>query len=196
MFPLGTVMLPGLVMPLRVFEPRYRRLLADVGSGGSFGICLIERGHEVGGGDERSDVGTRVRVERAAEAPDGTWQILVLGEERIGVERWLADDPYPRAEIAVLPDPAPGPEETALIEPLRVRVEALRDRVAQSSGRPSPGSVSLDPDPRIASHQLAGSTPLGPLDLQRLLRADTVGIRLSLLEVLIEDLERDLTGRG
>ncbi|MEN3314917.1 MAG: uncharacterized protein V7605_1151, partial [Acidimicrobiaceae bacterium] len=54
MFPLGTVLFPGLALPLHVFEPRYQSLVqACLDGDGHFGIVLIERGSEVGGGDVR-----------------------------------------------------------------------------------------------------------------------------------------------
>ncbi|WP_415830929.1 LON peptidase substrate-binding domain-containing protein [Janibacter anophelis] len=54
MFPLGTVLLPGNPLPLQVFEPRYLAMLRDIAGGdGRFGVVLIERGFEVGGGDQR-----------------------------------------------------------------------------------------------------------------------------------------------
>ena len=66
MFPLGSVLLPSMVLPLHVFEPRYRALVRDVLDGdGEFGVCLISRGHEVGGDDVRTDVGTVARVHEA-----------------------------------------------------------------------------------------------------------------------------------
>ena len=72
MFPLGTVVFPGERLPLRVFEPRYRQLVLDCLAADSpvFGTTLIERGSEVGGGDERASVGT-VMVLRAVEPIDG-----------------------------------------------------------------------------------------------------------------------------
>ena len=76
MFPLGGVLLPGAVLPLHVFEPRYRQLvvdcLADDDGDPEFGVTLIERGSEVGGGDQRTDVGVvarMVRVEALAGRP-------------------------------------------------------------------------------------------------------------------------------
>ena len=58
MFPLGTVLLPGAPLPLQVFEPRYRGLTHDCLAGvPEFGVVLIERGSEVGGGDVRTNVG-------------------------------------------------------------------------------------------------------------------------------------------
>ena len=98
MFPLGSVLFPSLVLPLHVFEERYRTLMRHVLDGDhEFGVCLIERGSEVGGGDFRSGIGTVATVQEAAELPDGRWAVVTVGTRRIRVERWLDDDPYPRA---------------------------------------------------------------------------------------------------
>ena len=68
MFPLGKVLVPGEVLPLHVFEPRYRQLVVDLLAADDrppeFGVVLIERGWEVGGGDARTDIGTVARRSR------------------------------------------------------------------------------------------------------------------------------------
>ena len=98
MFPLGTVLLPSGVLPLHVFEPRYRRLAEDCLEGvPEFGVVLIERGSEVGGGDQRTAVGTVARIVEAATFDDGRYALGTVGVRRIRVVRWLEDDPYPRA---------------------------------------------------------------------------------------------------
>src|SRR4051812_35020912 len=100
MFPLGTVLLPGQFLPLHVFEPRYRTLVHDCMKGTpEFGVVLIERGSEVGGGDTRVDIGTIARLVEAVELPDGRFALNCAGTRRVRVERWLHDDPYPRADI-------------------------------------------------------------------------------------------------
>src|SRR5918995_785794 len=107
MFPLGAVLLPGEVLPLQVFEPRYRALVHDcfaAPDGPRFGVVLIARGHEVGGGDERHDVGAVARIVRHELAPDGRSALLCAGEERVGVREWLPDDPYPRADVELVED--------------------------------------------------------------------------------------------
>ena len=95
MFPLGSVLFPGAVLPLQVFEPRYQALVADLEAA------------EVGGGDERADIGTVAEVVRSGTAEDGRILLVTVGRQRIRVERWLEDDPYPRAEVADLADPDP-----------------------------------------------------------------------------------------
>src|SRR5258708_27579797 len=108
MFPLGTVLFPHALLPLHVFEPRYRLMTQRVLRGeGEFGVVLIERGSEVGGGDTRFGVGTVARIVRAQELPDGGYALATVGLRRIRVTRWLADDPFPRAEVADLGEEPP-----------------------------------------------------------------------------------------
>ena len=90
-----------MVLPLHVFEPRYRahgRALPGTGTP-EFGVVLIERGREVGGGDVRTYVGTVARIAEAGQFADGRWALAAVGIRRIRVEAWLEDDPYPRAEV-------------------------------------------------------------------------------------------------
>src|SRR6476659_3342898 len=119
MFPLGTVLFPHALLPLHVFEPRYRMMLRDVLAGDQeFGVVLIERGSEVGGGDVRFDVGTRAHIVQASELPDGRFALAVVGVQRVRVERWLPDDPYPRADIVALVEPPIAADAPALVAPV------------------------------------------------------------------------------
>ncbi len=105
-FPLQSVLLPGVPLGLHVFEPRYVRLLDDVaGSGGRFGVVLITHGSEVGGADQRADVGTVAEIVELQPIGDGRWLLEAIGRERFRVLEWLDDDPYPRAEIEEWPHP-------------------------------------------------------------------------------------------
>ena len=80
MFPLGTVLFPNAPLPLHVFEPRYRELTETCLRGdGRFGVVLIERGREVGGGDSRFSVGTVARIVEAARTPDGRYLLATEG---------------------------------------------------------------------------------------------------------------------
>ena len=86
MFPLGTVLLPSVYLPLHVFEPRYRELVQVCLDGNQeFGVVLIERGSEVGGGDQRVDVGTVAQIVEATRMPDGRWALGAVGTRRIRV---------------------------------------------------------------------------------------------------------------
>lgn len=168
MFPLGSPLVPGMGLPLRIFEPRYRAMTVEVLTGsGEFGVVLIERGFEVGGGDIRFDVGTIARIVRAGETPDGQFALETVGTERIQVHEWLSEDPYPQAMVERLGDPPAGPDApTARHEVGRLlrRVLALRSEL----GHPSP-DLDLHDDPAVASWHAALVAGLGPLDVQRLL---------------------------
>src|SRR5580704_2880158 len=104
MFPLGLVHFPHVPLPLQAFEPRYRQLTIDCLDGDRvFGVVLIERGSEVGGGDARFDVGTMTTIVDVGFNDLGLVRLDTVGSRRIRVTRWLPDDPYPRAEIEDLP---------------------------------------------------------------------------------------------
>src|SRR3954463_5849136 len=106
MFPLGSVLLPHMPLPLRVFEPRYLAMLRDIlaDEPSEFGVALIERGQEVGGGDVRVDIATVAQVGSLDTSGDSIL-LIAQGVRRIRVERWLDDAPYPRAVVTDLPDP-------------------------------------------------------------------------------------------
>ena len=196
MFPLQTVLFPGVAMPLHVFEPRYRAMTRHCVDGdGRFGVVLIERGSEVGGGDVRTSVGTCARIVEAAELPDGRWLLMVLGVERIGVQRWLPDDPYPQAEVTVLPEAPAGAQAAELlgsVEGLLRRALALKAELGEPA---PPATLELDRDPSVAAYQAAALSPLGPLDCQRVLEQDGPDQRLALLASALTEEVRVLAQR-
>jgi hypothetical protein len=178
MFPLGSVLVPSMVLPLHVFEERYRTLTRDclASEVPEFGVTLIERGSEVGGGDLRFWVGTVARILEAVELDDGRFALGTVGMRRIRVVRWLPDDPYPLAEVEDWEDPPPPAELTGQVEAATAvlrRVLAL----ATELGRPAaPATIPLREEPVLASYQLVALSPLGPADQQDLLEEpDAVG---------------------
>lgn len=107
LFPLRAVLFPGSVLALRVFEPRYHRLLEDCErEGTAFGVVLIREGPEVGGYAEPFDVGTLARVERRVDQA-GEAHLLVRGGRRFRVARTLRERPYLEAKVDWLPEPDP-----------------------------------------------------------------------------------------
>jgi Lon protease-like protein len=191
MFPLGTVLFPHAFLPVHVFEPRYRALVQHcIAQRPEFGVVLIERGSEVGGGDTRFGVGTLTEIVRAAELPDGRYVLVTLGRHRIRVAEWLDDDPYPRA-LVERPVDAPGaaadPSYGAGLRDdvgreLR-RVLALRAELGAPAG--DLAELELDGDPVRASFRAAAAAGLNPLDGQRLLELDDATERLGRLHALL-----------
>jgi Lon protease-like protein len=188
MFPLGSALVPGMRLPLRVFEPRYRQMAREVLEGsGEFGVVLIERGFEVGGGDTRFDVGTVARVLRAAQTPDGRYALDTVGTDRMRVLRWLPEDPYPVAQVERLVDPPPGPaaaDRRDEVEKVLRRILAVRSELGEPVDL---SQFELHPDPAVASWHAALLGGLGPMDVQALLAADGPDERLEQLGPMLAD---------
>lgn len=189
MFPLGRVLFPHGALSLHVFEDRYRALVdhcLDEANEPEFGVVLITRGSEVGGGDVRADVGTVARIVEAGRFPDGRWALACAGTRRIRVARWLEDDPFPRAEVADIEelhlDDADG--TVLLLDAVASvrRAAALAAELGEGSGEAV--VAELADDPLAAAHQLAVLAPLGPLDALRVLSTPAPADRLRLLRDL------------
>ena len=198
MFPLGTVLLPFAHLPLHIFEPRYRALVKDVLTGdGEFGVVLIERGQEVGGGDVRFGVGTVAKIMQTAELPDGRWLLDAVGTERFRITEWLPDNPYPLAMIEGLHDEdsetdTEAAERRTAVERLLRQVLALQVEL----GFPAPSAVrTLDENPSIAAFEAALLSPIGPMDTQKVLEAPNSAARLALLETLLIEAREFLSNR-
>jgi|KBSSwiStaDraftv2_1062776.scaffolds.fasta_scaffold04584_8 Lon protease-like protein len=199
MFPLGTVLLPGEPLRLHVFEPRYVALVRGILAGRlepEFGVVLITRGSEVGGADERTDVGTIAGVLRLDELPGDRFSVQCAAGERIRIERWLPDDPYPRAEVSEWPDGSDAAEDSdagaALAIVLRRLTElyGLAGELAARSGRPGELPDPLDglpDDPTERSFALAARAGLGDTDRQAVLTAPGPVQRLALLATALDD---------
>ena len=157
MFPLGSVLLPGMLLPLHVFEDRYRRLVEAVLDldEPEFGVTLIERGSEVGGGDIRAMVGCVARVLEAGRTDDGRWALVTVGTRPIRVLEWLPDDPFPRARTSALDDdPTLPPDAADRVGSLAVQVRRCL-ALASELGSSGPVDVELSEDVWLATYQAA-----------------------------------------
>ena len=192
MFPLGTVLLPGGALPLHVFEPRYRALARRcVDNDEMFGVALIERGQEVGGGDVRTDVACLARIAEYEEFEDGRWALIAVGAARVVVDEWLEDDPYPRALVSSWAD------EDQLLEPDRraqvvkrvTRVMAMAAEAGYQVPRLELEAATAGLHDAAFSHHLAGAIPIGPFDRHRLLSAPGPVDRLDLFDDVLDGVE-------
>ena len=195
MFPLGTVLFPHALLPLQVFEPRYRVMMRHLLDGErEFGVVLIERGSEVGGGDARFDVGTLARIVQAAEMPDGRWALVCAGGPRLRVVRWLTDDPYPRADVEEIDEPpvsaGAGEARTHVADAFSEVVALLQRLGAQIERIPA-----FDPDPVQGVYEMAAAAPIEVLDAQRVLEAPDLQARSDLLAHMLRERAEDLHAR-
>ena len=193
MFPLQSALLPGETLPLNIFEPRYAQLVRDcvASPDPAFGVVLISRGQEVGGGDIRSDVGALARITDYVDLGEGQYQLLASIDERIRVSQWLPDDPYPRAVVTAWPD-EPGPDVGP--ERISVVVDAilgLFERVIEArGGRLRSDALAVDEeiadDPSRHIYALASRVPMGQADRYAVLAAPTLAERVTVLSDAIE----------
>jgi len=196
MFPLGSVLFPHMALPLHIFEPRYQALMTDVLAGDrEFGVTLITRGHEVGGGDIRSDVGTIARVLQAEELEDGRWLTIAVGTRRFRIESWLPSNPYPRADIVPLDDGVPDDAALALLPAIEPKVRRVLAMTSELGEEGVPTSFELSDDPAVACWQTIVVAPFNPFDAQRVLVTEDWGERLRLTDTLLDDLEASLQFR-
>jgi len=195
MFPLSTVLFPEAGLPLHVFEERYRALMTRcLDADGEFGVVLIARGSEVGGGDLRVDVGTVARIANVAELDDGRMLVVATGVRRVRVEEWLDEEPYPRALVEDLPDPT-GACSGEVLAAAEGSLRRLRSLLSELGDVPAlPHSLRISGDQEQVGWQLCDMAPLVSLDLQRLLVADGLAERMVLLTDLCDAMSGDVIG--
>jgi uncharacterized protein len=193
MFPLGNVLLPSVVLPLHVFEPRYRALAehlaeanADDPHPAEFGVVLIDRGSEVGGGDVRSMVGTVARAVEAQRFDDGRWALVSVGVRRVRVREWLADDPYPRAIIEDWPDEG-SLDDRSRFDEVVAELRSILALAAELGDTEAPATTELSDDLDLGTFQIAALGPFGALDRQRLLAAPGPSERLEQAAALLAE---------
>ena len=158
-------------------------MVAEVLAGtGEFGVVLIERGSEVGGGDTRFSTGCRARVVEAQASDDGRFLLRVVGVERIVVQEWLDDDPYPRARVAALATDRTGDPSHAL-----ARARGVLDELVQLLVPSAAHDLQWPDDPEAFVDAVAGAVGFGALDAYRLLALPSLQERAELLGALLDD---------
>jgi len=188
MFPLSNVLFPGGILPLHIFEPRYLTMINEaIDDDRTFGVVLIERGSEVGGGEARFSVGTRAEIVRAGILDGDRMAVIAVGTERLLVESWLEDDPYPVAMTVDKPTSPSSLDLSSLIEEA-VRswhkVVALASELGADVGS---AELSLPDDLDEALWTICSVSPLEQIDRQRLVETDDAWERARLLNIGLED---------
>lgn len=199
MFPLGRGIFPGALLKLRVFESRYLEMIdLCIRRQSGFGVVLIERGSEVGGGDVRFEVGVSVSMTHVASLGDDHLMVLARGDSRIRVDEWLDDAPYPRARVTTLADPP----DCSFKDGLRHRLmrEYRRGLGLFAEMGASTKDVEPLPDEILpATYRALDLFPVPDLDRQQILETDDPAQRversIAALESVNELMEARL-GRG
>lgn len=184
LFPIGTVMTPGMVIPLHIFEPRYR-LLVDVlqelpVEQRTFGMVAIRFGHEVGGRPDVYGVGTEVLADVERTTNDGI-DLLVIGTRRFQIHHIDYTLPYDQADVTYLPesDGAGAVKLQQLTALVRDKHKAYRKALEGLGVAPVDGAeVRLPDEPGSLSHAVSAMTVLDLPTRQSLLEKATIMDRL------------------
>ncbi len=191
LFPLGSPLFPAMVLPLHIFEERYRALIRDLLAGAEagkpavFGVVAIRSGVEVGSNAATAlaDVGCLADLRAVGSLPDGRFEIVTVGFQRFHVDRIITTGtPYLRAEVHWL-DEQLGTGADALAARVRAAFHAYREAL-----RNPVGDDELPDDPTRLSYTAAAAMILPPADRQRLLATpDTAGRLRLLLQLLARE---------
>jgi uncharacterized protein len=190
LFPLGTVLYPGLVLPLHIFEDRYRQLVRDLLDGQEprrFGVIAIREGREtgIGGVSALHEVGCTATVREIAEGDDGQYDIVTVGTDRFRLHDLDDSLPYLVGEVEMLDEPA-GDEAAAALaasavqRAFRAYLNVLADRGAATINVPD-----LPDEPILLSYLVAASMIIELIDRQGLLAQPDAVRRLSVERVLL-----------
>jgi Lon protease-like protein len=191
MFPLNTVLFPGLTVPLHIFEDRYRALVQhllreDDPAERVFGSVAIREGYEVGshGAQSLYRVGCRLQLTEVEAREDGSFDIEAVGRDRIVVEELQTGGEFPAGQVHDLVDGAVD-VPTELLDRARATFTAYRAAVTDLRGDPFSGTLPRDPS--YLSWTLAALSPLPMAERQSLLEADDPGTRLAMVTELLRD---------
>lgn len=195
LFPLGSVLYPGLALPLHIFEERYRLLVSHLVERESdlersFGVVAIRAGHEVGEASVSTlhDVGTSAVLRRVTPYPDGRSDIVSTGSRRFRLHTVDDSMPYLRGEVEWLPEEVGDAAQVAhLAAEVQARFHAYQ---ALLGGGPQADAADddtrLPDDPTVLSYLVSAAMVLDLGDRQRLLAAPSTRARLSRLRGLLE----------
>lgn len=190
MFPLGRGMFPGALLKLRIFEPRYLEMIdLCVRRRIGFGVVLIERGSEVGGGDVRFDVGVAVSMTQVASLGDGQLVVIGRGGSRIRVQQWLDDAPFPQARVSVLADPAGHSLDDGYHRRLLHEFHRGLGLFAEL-GVETRNIESLPTDTLAAAYRALDLFPVPDLDRQQILETDSPVQRVELSIAALRSVNR------
>ena len=146
LFPLGAVLYPGMLLPLHIFEDRYRQLIRDLLDGPEprrFGVIAIRKGRETGieGVQSLYEVGCTAVLRRVDQHEDGRYEIITVGTDRFRLLGLDGSLPYLQGQVELLPEETGGGRSRRPFCPGRVsRVPGRADRMGRRH-RPARGTA-------------------------------------------------------
>ncbi|SED30652.1 hypothetical protein SAMN04489844_4144 [Nocardioides exalbidus] len=191
MFPLNTVVFPGMSLPLHVFEDRYRLLVRHLltvedPAQRVFGTVAIREGYEVGdhGAQSVYRVGCVLQLTEVDRRDDGTFDIVAVARERMMLEEMQRGEEFPHGVVAKLGEPEVD-VPTEVLDRARSTFTAFRAAMTALQGDPFSGTLPRDPD--YLAWTLSALTPLPMAERQSLLEAEDATERLELVTRLLTE---------
>ena len=188
LFPLHTVLFPGMALPLHIFEPRYRRMVhACLKDQAPFGVVLIRAGREVGGPAVPYNVGTLARIRHVEHLPDGRMNIVTIGTQRFRLLTMSADkQSYFVGDVELLEDdPHSAAAPSELVDQVGNLVQRYVALVQTATGRDLV-PLRLPPSPQELSYLVGAELHIGNRERQRLLEVLSTTDRLTAERQILE----------
>jgi Lon protease-like protein len=190
LFPLGTVLYPGLVLPLHIFEERYRQLVRDLLDGPEpqhFGVIAIRKGRETGvdGVSALYEIGCTARLRQVKEHDDGRFDLVTVGAQRFRLVELGQSQPYLRGEIELLTEETGDAAAAALV--VQAVQRTFRDYLdaLSTQGAARVDVPDLPDEPLLLSYLVAASMIVDLSDRQVLLAEPDALRRLVAERVLL-----------
>ena len=196
LFPLKTVLFPGMTLPLHIFEERYKLMIDRcVEQRAPFGVVLIRSGEEVGAPAEPHDIGTIAHITKLERLEDGRINLAAVGERRFRIDRLDRSEPYLTGEVVLLNSEDRHAPET---EGESQKVAALygeQFRLVLSVTGQWVRSLSLPGEPDVLADFVAAGIEATPETKQELLETLSVPLRLRREAELLGEIIRKLNER-
>jgi Lon protease-like protein len=181
LFPLNTVLFPGAVLNLHIFEPRYKQMVAECIEGGeAFGVCLIREGDEAGDPAVMPyEIGTTAEIGDVTPLENGRYYISTVGRRRFRVERVVAREPYLTVDVSYLAEEEAedGATVAALVDEIRSVFRDYLRLLVEFSGMHA--DIELPDDPVDASFLIGDALQVADAMKQQLLELSSTEQRLT-----------------
>jgi Lon protease-like protein len=178
LFPLQTVLYPGLPIPLHIFEDRYRQMFKRVLDGERrFGVVAIVRGRDVDPGATYHPVGCVAEVAEVARHADGRLDVVARGRSRFRIDGVTQAAPYIVAEVSTLPEAAGEAAEQRSVKAGRLFTRYVATLLRMAGEQVE--SIDIPDDPVAASYLVAAGLQVDLADKQRLLTLPSAAERLA-----------------
>jgi Lon protease-like protein len=190
LFPLGAVLYPGMLLPLHIFEDRYRELVRDLLDGPEprrFGVVAIRKGRETGieGVQSLYEVGCTAVLRRAERHEDGRFDIVTVGTQRFRLTRLDESRPYLQGEVEILPEHEIDPQAAeAAVRAVQAAFRVYLDALTEWGGA-TVQVEELPDEPVLLSFVVAAAMVIDLPERQALLAEPDTVRRLGLQRALL-----------